>query len=237
MSAAGKRAAIEAFIGASGSGKGVSIHRRLAELKATRLVVWDPRDEYGKWAPGYTDFPHFIGALRHAKGGPVRARYVPGDHIDLDEAFAIVCKLVFAAGNTVFLAEELSDVTKPSYAPAAWRKCITQGRHQGLHIIGAAQRPALIDKTFLANCTRVRCMALGYDEDEKTMAKELKVPLDLVQAIVAKESADGEQPTWADLMYLERDRRHRTLTAGMLRIRGNRITETTQVHAPAGAPT
>jgi hypothetical protein len=222
--AAGKRANIEAYIGASGSGKGVSINRRLAELRAagllSRLLVWDPRDEYGKWAPGHASLPYVIGALKHAKGGPVRVRYIPGPHMELADAFAIVCRLAFEAGDLVFLAEELSDVTRPSWAPPAWRQCITQGRHKGLHILGAAQRPALIDKTFLANCTRVRCMALGYAEDRRTMARELDTGLPAVEGISAQDG-DG----WADLQYMERDRRTRELRAGVLRIRGGRITE------------
>ncbi len=222
--AAGKRANIEAYIGASGSGKGVSINRRLAELKAagmlSRLIVWDPRDEYGKWAPGHSSLPYLIGAIKHAKGGPVRVRYVPGPHLDLAGAFAIVCRLAFEAGELVFLAEELSDVTRPSWAPPAWRQCITQGRHKGLHVLGAAQRPALIDKTFLANCTRVRCMALGYAEDRRTMARELDTTIAQVEGITARDG-DG----WAELQYLERDRRTRELRAGRLLIRGGRITE------------
>ncbi|MBP6899519.1 MAG: hypothetical protein KBC73_05490 [Burkholderiaceae bacterium] len=222
--AAGKRANIEAYIGASGSGKGVSINRRLAELAPTRLIVWDPRNEYGKWAPGYDSLPHLIGAVRHAKGGPVRARYVFGERLPIEDAFAKVCELAFNAENIVFLAEELSDVTRPSWAPPAWRKCITQGRHQGLHILGAAQRPALIDKTFLANCTRVRCMALGYAEDRRTMARELDCSMDRVEGITARDGEDGGR-SWADLQFLERDRRTRELRAGVLRIRGNRITE------------
>lgn len=167
------KAQIEAFIGSSGSGKGVSINRRLAELKAPRLLIWDPRDEYGKHAPGYDRLSFLVGAFKHAKKGPVRARYVPGAGVKLEEAFAIVCKLAFEAGNLVFVAEELSDVTTAGRAPAAWRQVITQGRHQGLTVIGAAQRPALIDKTFLGNCTFVRVFSLRYADDRKAMAKAL----------------------------------------------------------------
>lgn len=180
---------IEAFIGSSGSGKGVSVNARLRELKPPRLLIWDPRDEYGKHAPGYDRLSYLVGAFKHAKGGPVRARYVPGAGVKLDEAFGIVCKLAFEAGNLVFVAEELSDVTTAGRAPAAWRQVITQGRHKGLHVIGAAQRPALIDKTFLGNCTYVRVFSLRYAEDRAAMCKALDL----------KKTAGKGTPTTEDL--------------------------------------
>lgn len=197
---------IEAYIGASGSGKGVSINRRLADLKPPRLLVWDPRGEYGKLAPAYDSLPHLVGAFKHAKKGPVRARYVPGDGVKLADAFGFVCSLAFTAGNLVFLAEELSDVTTASHAPAAWRRVITQGRHQGLHIIGAAQRPALIDKTFLGNATYVRCFTLRYDDDRRAMAKALDVPQAQVNALDTSES--GSRTV---IRFIERDFRSKVL--------------------------
>jgi hypothetical protein len=213
----------------SGSGKGVSIERRLAELKPRRLLIWDPRNEYPKWAEAVRSLPELVQRVAAAKGGPFRLRYVPGASVKLDDAFAICCKLAFNAKDLLYLAEELSDVTRASWAPAAWRQCITQGRHHDLHLIGATQRPALIDKNFLANATIVRCLALGYEEDEKTMAKELKVPLAAVEAIKCEEG-DG----WARLGYLERDRRQRTVTAGVLEFKAGRLTEKRQPMQPAG---
>lgn len=198
--AATNRPRIEAFIGASGSGKGVSINRLLDAEKPARLIIWDPRDEYGKRAPRYDQMSYLIGAVRHAKGGPVRARFVPGGTADLKETFGMLCRVAFVAGNLTFLAEELSDVTQPSWAPPAWKQVITQGRHQGLHVIGAAQRPALVDKNFLGNATYIRCFALRYDDDCTAMAKALRVPV----AQVA-ELQTVEEPTRTTINYLERD--------------------------------
>lgn len=190
---------IEAYIGASGSGKGVSITRRLQELKPPRLLIWDPRDEYGKLGPGYESIPHLVGSFKHAKKGPVRARFVPGDNLPLADAFALICRIAFSAQDLVFVAEELSDVTTASHAPAAWRKCITQGRHQGLHLIGATQRPALIDKTFLGNATYIRCFSLRYLADRKAMAAAMDVDLSQITALHTMET---EKKT--TINYLER---------------------------------
>jgi hypothetical protein len=207
------RPQIEAYIGASGSGKGVSVSRRLAELKSPRLLVWDPRDEYGKAAPQMPSLPHLVGAFKHAKGGPVRARYVAGGAMPLAEAFGFVCQLAFEAGNLVLVAEELSDVTDASRAPPAWRQVITQGRHKGLHVIGCAQRPALIDKTFLGNATYIRCFTLRYAEDRRAMARAMDVPEADITALDTSEA--GSTTT---IRYLERDFRSKVLQPGQIKL-------------------
>lgn len=191
---------IEAYIGASGSGKGVSLNRRLAELKPRRLIIWDPRDEYGKQAARYTSLKALAQAVAVAGNGAFRARYVAGDSMKLEAAFGFVCRLAFEAGDLVFLAEELSDVTSASQAPPAWRKVITQGRHQALVVLAAAQRPALIDKTLLGNCTYIRCFTLRYSDDRKAMAKAMDVSEAEITALTTVKRARG-----VTITYLERD--------------------------------
>jgi len=209
---------IEAYIGASGSGKGVSIDRRLRELKPARLLIWDPRDEYPAHARKVTTLPDLVAAFRKAGAGPVAVRYVPGPSLSLADAFGLVCALAFEAGQLCFLAEELSDVTSASRAPPAWRQCITQGRHRGLHIIGAAQRPALIDKTLLGNATYLRCFTLRYREDRRAMAQAL----DVDEARIA-ELHTVEQPAGGVVItYLERDFRDGTCRAGAITLRARR---------------
>jgi hypothetical protein len=193
---------LEAYVGSTGSGKGVSINKRLDALKPPRLIVWDPRDEYGRHAARYDSLPGLLGAVKHAKGGKVRARYVPGASMKLEDAFAFVCKLAFSAGDLVFLAEELSDVTKPSYAPPAWRQVVTQGRHKALHVIGAAQRPALLDKSFLGACTYIRTFMLRYDEDRKAMAKTLDAPKQWLDGL---QTVENEAKGTTVINFIERD--------------------------------
>lgn len=204
---------IEAYIGASGSGKGVSITRRLAELKPGRLLIWDPRDEYDKAAQRFTTLSGLVTAFKRAGAGKIKARFVPGSGIDLAAAFGLVCDLAFTAGDVVLLAEELSDVTTATHAPAAWRRCVTQGRHRALHIIGAAQRPALIDKTFLGNCTYLRCFTLRYDDDRRTMAKALDVPQAQIDALQTDDTARG-----VHIRFMERDFRAGVVQAGSIRL-------------------
>lgn len=214
MSGASNRPQIEAYIGASGSGKGVSIGRRLAELRPERLIVWDPRDEYSKHAQAVRSLPELVRAVANAKGGAVRVRYVPGGAVKLPDAFGVVCRLAFAAGKLVFLAEELSDTTSGGYAPPAWRQVITQGRHRGLHVLGAAQRPALIDKTFLGNATYIRVFTLRYEADRRAMAAAMDVPLEQLTELQTVEN--GRRVV---IHYLERDFRARVLQAGRIELR------------------
>lgn len=191
---------IEAFIGASGSGKGVSILRRLKELKPARLIIWDPRSEYAGQATSVKTLPALVKAVGEAGAGPFRLRYVAGPALKLPDAFGLVCRLAFEVGDVVFVAEELSDITTASHAPASWRQCITQGRHKGLHIIGAAQRPALIDKTFLGNCTFIRCFTLRYRNDRQAMAQSMDVPEAQISELQTDD--DGRK---VRIRYLERD--------------------------------
>ena len=211
MTAAPRQPRIEAYIGATGSGKGVSLSRRLAEIKPERLVIWDPRDEYEKAARRCTTLAGLV-AERKRGGEKFRVRYVH-QRGDLDEAFAWVCRWVFELGETVFLAEELSDVTTAGHAPPDWRRVITQGRHQGLHVMAAAQRPALIDKTMLGNCTYIRCFTLRYQVDRRTMAQAMDVAEDQITELVTTEKAGATTIT-----YLERDFREGYTRAGRIRL-------------------
>jgi hypothetical protein len=192
---------IEAYIGASGSGKGVSMDRRFAELKAPRLLMFDPRDQFPRDVQRTSSLADLVAIVKRAGAkGAFRVRFVPGGAVDLKEAFALVCELAFVAGNLVFAVDELSEVTTPSWAPAPWRRCVTQGRLVGLHIIAAAQRPALIDKTLLGNCTFIRCFTLRFPNDRRVMADVLDVPLDQVRKLETIESAKA-----TTIAFIERD--------------------------------
>lgn len=214
---------VEAYIGGTGSGKGVSITARLAALRPKRLIIWDPRNEYAKLAKwthrgNRDELAAIARQVRQLGAGSMAVRFVYGaGPMDIDECFGMLCRIAFAAGDLVFLAEELSDVTKPSYAPAAWRQVITQGRHKGLHVIGAAQRPALIDKTFLGNATYLRCFTLRYEADRRAMAAALDVPLSDVNALQTVET-ETETQQRTTINYIERDFRSGQTTKGQVKL-------------------
>jgi len=204
---------IEAYIGASGSGKGVSINARLRELAPARLLIWDPRDEYRKHARAVS-LQAAVKAVAASAGKPFALRVIHDGKSPPDAAFGLLCNLAFRARDVLLLAEELSDVTTASRAPPAWRQCITQGRHQGLHILGAAQRPALIDKTFLGNATYIRCFTLRYADDRMAMAKALDVPPETISALQTTERASSTV-----IRFYERDFRAGTQQPGSITLR------------------
>lgn len=178
--AAHLEARIWAVMGASGSGKGAWIKGQLRhELDTSRLIVWDFMDEYGEFA---TKVPTLAGLLKKmvAAGadGKLRARYVPRGTTPkaVKAEFEALCEMVYAWGSCIFIPEELSNVTTPSWAPAAWRKMTTSGRHCGVHIIGTSQTPAMIDKAFLGNCNLIHVGPLRERNHRRAVALSMDIP-------------------------------------------------------------
>ena len=189
---------IRAYIGATGSGKGVSIREHLKREKPRRLLIWDPLHEYAAFARP-------VGSLaevaRAVKSATFAVSYFPGANPkEFAAKFAMFCRVAFAAGNLTMLVEELADVTGPSFAPLEWRRCTTQGRHRGLRIIAASQRPAQVDKQFLGGCTFIRCFTLRYPADRAAMAGAMGLKtaeIDVLETV--------ETPTGTTINYAERD--------------------------------
>lgn len=185
MTTAIKRADVRAFVGATGSGKGVGIQQHLKELKPQRLVIFDPMHEYGRQGQVHQKIAPLLRAMGRAN---FKLVWQPADDTDYDSKafkneFSLLCQAVFRAGYVCFLVEELELVTKPAWAPPAWRNCTKRGRHQGLVIIAATQRPADADKAFWSSCTYIRCHALRETEDGQRMAKVLKVPYEQIDKL------------------------------------------------------
>lgn len=203
---------IRAYVGTTGSGKGVSVRAHLRDTKPARLLIWDPLGEYGEFV---TRTVARIDQLALAAKAPAfRVAFYPGpDSEKFADPFALFCRIAFAAGDLTMLVEELADVTRPSWAPMPWRRCTKQGRHRKLKIVAATQRPADVDKNFLGAATMIRCFMLGEPADEKTMAERLRVPLADVQQLVTVEK--GSTTT---INYLERDVRARNTTPGSLKL-------------------
>ncbi|MFO0255639.1 MAG: hypothetical protein ACK52V_16130 [Betaproteobacteria bacterium] len=174
-------AAILGFIGASGSGKSRSIRAHLERAKPRRLVLWDPMDEYADLAQAQ---PTLVATFASVARG-VPARYVPRGGMDTwAQQFGAFCAGAYQLGRMTVVIEELADVTQPAFAPPAWARCTRSGRHQGLVILAASQRPASIDKSFLGNCSRVRCFRLNWTGDVRVMAGILGTPPEELQRLV-----------------------------------------------------
>ncbi len=204
MSAA-NRASIVAAIGATGSGKSAWIKQGIARAKPKRLLIWDPQGEYGEFGDVYSDRAALLDHVAHAKA--FRVVYRPGDKLSTYKPrFAWFCKLAYALGNATVILEELADVTEPSWAPDDWSVITRKGRHKGLRVIAASQRPASVDKDFFGNCTLIHCGRLNYGGDVKCMARVLGVP-------------DAELLALPELAYIERDMQSGELRRDALALR------------------
>lgn len=170
------KAKIHAVIGASGTGKSSYIKKDLLR-DYDQLVVWSPledTDDYATFCGGVVA-RKITDLVAEVKAGATAIVYWPaaGSDKELKQQFDLFCRVVFECRGAHVLVEELSQVTMPSWAPPAWKKLSTAGRHRGLTLIGVSQRPANIDKDFLGNCTEVRCYRVNYDADAKVMADSL----------------------------------------------------------------
>jgi hypothetical protein len=171
-----------AVIGATGSGKGV--HIKYYELKKSekRLAIWDYMREYSPFTDIQTD--KISAALSAMAAKQFRIAFQPSfDDKVRAQQFDLFCKAAVAVGDLRVVIEELAFVTTPSFAPPGWKMATSIGRHKGLRIIGASQRPAQVDKAFWSNCTEIHCGFLNYEADQKTMAQALGVPISDIQAL------------------------------------------------------
>lgn len=202
-------AQIVAVIGASGQGKGVYIKQRLKEQKWPAILVWSPLEETDGYAGVIAGVAvSSVKALTDALVAGKR-RLVLAPKGDLKKAFDDFCRVAWLCTNACIVVEELSQVTSPSWAPAAWKKLSTAGRHKGLTLIGASQRPAQVDKDFLGNCTEIRCYGLRYETDAKVMAGVLRVK--------ANDLMDLPQ-----FHYMHRDMYARETVSGVVKVRQKR---------------
>lgn len=198
-----KRADVRAFVGATGSGKGVGIREHIKAEKPGRLIVFDPMHEYDDLAKPVKTVGQVIAAMKRAQ---FKVVWQPDDETDFESKafkaqFALFCRAAFLVGDLFMLVEELELVTRPTWAPAAWRNCTKRGRHVGLHIMAATQRPADADKAFWSSCTYIRCHALRETGDGERMAKVLKVPYEQIDSL----ETIAVSPTKTSIRYYEKD--------------------------------
>lgn len=175
-------AEVIAVIGATGSGKGVYIKNYALRKSDKRLLIWDYMQEYAPFVDLST--PALGAAIRTMTAPTFRTAFMPSyDDKTRARQFDAFCKAAVAAGNVRLVVEELAFVTQASHAPAGWKAATSIGRHKGLRLIGASQRPAQVDKAFWSNATEIHCGFLNFEADQKVMAQVLGVPIADIQGL------------------------------------------------------
>jgi len=197
------KAQIVAVMGASGSGKSTFLKQTIRKTLPNRLMIWDPMTEYGDFGEPTRTLADVMAKMR---ASAFCIDFIPSaDPEQMRKQFDLFCQLAFAAGNLTLIAEELAFVTSPSFAPTGWAAVTLKGRHKGLKVYGASQRPASIDKHFFSNATTVRTGRLNYSADIKTLANVLSIVPEQVQSLLPLE-------------YLERDMSTGKVTSGKMKI-------------------
>lgn len=172
------QASVIGVVGSTGMGKGVYIKKSLLPSRANRLrLVWSPLEDsdcYSREIGGVV-VRSFAMLYRALDGGERAIVYWP---TNLKREFPLFCALAFSLRDAVVVIEEVSDVTTASHAPPDWRRLSKQGRHRGLELIAAMQRPAQCDKEFFGACTEIRCFRVGqvYEEDAALMGSVMRQP-------------------------------------------------------------
>lgn len=160
------KAKVIGVFGARGTGKSAWIKQNPDVKAASRLLVWDYMHEYQQTAkPVYT-----LGKVLQAMRDKAWRIAYQVDHTKQEAAFDFLTNAARTLGNCTFLAEELAFVTQANRAPPAWRQATLLGRHTGMTIIGASQRPASVDKDFIACCDVIHCGRLANERDAKAVA-------------------------------------------------------------------
>jgi hypothetical protein len=202
-------------IGATGSGKSAKMHEELVADAPQSLFAWDIKGEWAKklGIPLVTDWEIAARVLEAMKRGQkLRVAFVPPltNEVDRERMFRRLCahfvgdqaKGIPPIRNAALLVEEASLVLKPGGGnEALWLALVNiQARENSVSLYVIAQRPTFIDKSSLANVTKLRVFKLGYAPDMKTLAATLRVSEEAVSAI----KADRGQG-WARLEFIERD--------------------------------
>jgi len=185
------KAALFAVMGATGSGKTTHVMNELKKSKPGRLLVWDAKGEFARegWAQPVKSIAELSRLLLAAGArGKFKLAYQPfGERKAREKDFDRFCQLAFHAKNVTLIAEELSSVTRAGWCPFGWELVTTQGRTEGLTVYGLSQSPALMDKTFLTNCTYVHSGRLNDRNHAKVIAGAMDCSPDEIIAL-----QDGE---------------------------------------------
>lgn len=116
-----------------------------------RLLIYDTMGEYdqGLIFENVKDLIDFWGAHIH---DDFRLIYQP---LQPREEFENICKLVYACGDMVFVAEEIDSFCTPTEIRPDFANIIQRGRHKNITFYGVSQRPYGINRIISAQSKEI----------------------------------------------------------------------------------
>ncbi len=171
------KANVRAYFGRTGMGKTTKLLNDIAELKPTRLMVWDFKHEFDLDSTDSCD--KLVSHLTSVYDKPFSKAFRPNQASQKHRLmqFGVFCDTAYEVakhgGPLMCVVEEIQMVSEPGYAIPEWEKLVSTGRQHGLIIMGTSQRPTGVDKTFLSNASHITSFGLTYEEDANRIAKTL----------------------------------------------------------------
>lgn len=200
-----------AVFGARGTGKTAWIKQRIRREAPPRLLVWDFKND-----PTLEDMGRPVATLpamfAAMKAPRFQLRYKVNHATDIKLQFEYFCRGAYEAGCLLMFVDELPEVTKAGSAPPAWRRCVnvgrdyrdSQGARKWLSIIGAGQRAAECDKSFISNADVIHTGRANHLDDAIQIARTLGCkPTDIVNL--------------PNLHWIEKDAAKTTFERGILK--------------------
>lgn len=216
-----KALTIAAF-GARGTGKTAWVKQQIAKARPPRLLVWDFKNDPALEGVGTTctSLPAMIAG---AKAARFQLRYLVDHGRDIHAQFDLFCQCAWLAGDVLIFVDELPEVTKANKAPVAWRRVVNVGRlyrgHDGkersISIIGAGQRPAECDKSFISNADVIHTGRLSHAGDARELAQSLGCDFKLLMNL-------------PDLHWVEKEAAKTTFSQGVLSFSNKKETAKTK---------
>lgn len=169
-----------AAFGARGTGKTAWVKQQIAAMRPPRLLIWDFKHDPALDGVG-KPFTSLGAAILELKKPAFKVRYMVDHGRDFHAQFELFCLAAWEAGCLLMFVDELPEVTKANKAPPAWRRCVNIGRdyrdskgnRKWLAIIGAGQRTAECDKSFIGNADVLHTGRLSNTGDAKELAGSL----------------------------------------------------------------
>jgi ABC-type dipeptide/oligopeptide/nickel transport system ATPase component len=160
------------IIGASGCGK--SYLGRIVQKSFNRIVCFDIMNEYHvKDDFVINNFQEYSQMIRRIENENLKSFFyvvkfsIDDDHEMMEMFLNQALRLNFHVGNMTTVIEEVQEYCDPYNIPKYVRKSMLMGRHHELSFVMTSQRPALLNKTIISQCTHIFCGRLVDKNDLK----------------------------------------------------------------------